>query len=66
MGAVYRPEDIVRRKRMLEQAARDLSPGQLEKVRTLFERWDESSRNELIDLLGEERATRLMKELRIL
>jgi hypothetical protein len=65
MGAVYRPEDVMRRKRMLEKAARDLAPGQLERVRELLDRWNESSKGELVKLLGEERARRLLRELGI-
>jgi hypothetical protein len=66
MAAVYRPEDVLRgRKKMLEKAARDLAPGQLEKVRELLERYDEDSKRELAGLLGEERARRLFRELKI-
>ncbi len=64
MGAVYRPEDATRRKRMLERAARDLAPGQLDRVREIIERWDQNSEKNIVKLLGEERAKRLMKELR--
>jgi hypothetical protein len=65
LGAVYRPEDVMRRKRMLEKAAKDLAPGQLERVRELLERWDEGSRRELVEMLGEERVRRLLRELGI-
>jgi hypothetical protein len=65
MGAVYRPEDVMRRRRMLEKAAKDLAPGQLERVRELLDRWDESSERKLVELLGEERARRLLRELGI-
>jgi hypothetical protein len=50
---------------MLEKAAKDLAPGQLERVRELLDRWDESSKGELVKLLGEERARRLLRELGI-
>jgi hypothetical protein len=66
MGAVYRPEDVLRgRRRMLERAASDLAPGQLERVRQLLERWNEGSRRELVELLGKERAERLLRDLKI-
>lgn len=65
MGAVLRPEDLLKgRRKALERAAGDLAPGQLERVRELLQRFDEGSRRELVDLLGEERARRLLKELR--
>lgn len=64
LGAVCRPEDVLRgRRRMLEQLARDLDPGQLEKVKQLFERWDEGSRKELFELLGDKKAKELLKQL---
>jgi type II secretory pathway predicted ATPase ExeA len=50
---------------MLEKAAKDLAPGQLERVRRLLDRWDEGSKRELVRLLGEERARQLMRELGI-
>ena len=66
MGAIYRPEDVLRgRRHMLEQAASDLAPGQLERVRQLLQRWDEQSKRELTELLGEERAKRLLRDLGI-
>jgi len=66
MGAVRRAEDVLRGRRgLLERAAADLAPGQLERVRQLLERWDEGSRRELAELLGEERARRLMRDLGI-
>lgn len=64
MGAVYRPEDALRRKRMLEKAARDLAPGQLDRVREIIERWDQNSEKEIARIIGEEKARRLLKELR--
>ncbi|MEW6222769.1 MAG: hypothetical protein AB1476_05640 [Candidatus Hadarchaeota archaeon] len=64
MGAVLRPEDLLKgRRRALERAAGDLAPGQLERVRELLQRFDERSRGELVDLLGKERTNRLLKEL---
>jgi hypothetical protein len=63
---VRRPEDVLRgRRALLERAAADLAPGQLERVRRLLERWDESARRELFELLGEERARRLLCDLGI-
>ncbi len=51
---------------MLEKAARDLAPGQVERVEEILRRWDEKSERELIKLLGEERAKRLLTDLGII
>ena len=48
---------------MLEKAARDLAPGQVERVENILRRWDEKSERELVELLGEERAKRLLADL---
>lgn len=50
---------------MLEKAARDLAPGQVERVESILRRWDEKSKQELAKLLGEERAKRLLTDLGI-
>ena len=66
MGVVFRPEDVLRgRREMLKKAARDLAPGQLERVEEILRRWDERSGQELEKLLGKERAKRLLADLRI-
>jgi len=53
------------RKHMLQKAARDLAPGQVERVEGILRRWDEKSKQELAKLLGEERAKRLLTDLGI-
>jgi hypothetical protein len=64
MGAVFKPEDVLRgRREMLRRAARDLAPGQVERVEELLKRWDKNSERELYELLGEERAKRLLSDL---
>lgn len=66
MGVVFGPEDALKgRKRMLKRAARDLSPAHVERVEDILRRWDERSEQRLIELLGEERAKRLLRELQI-
>ena len=66
MGVVFKPEDVLRgRKEVLKKAARDLAPGQVERVEDLLRRWDERSERELIELLGRERAKRLLTDLGI-
>jgi len=64
LGVVFKPEDVLKgRKHMLKKAARDLAPGQAEQVEDILRRWDENSKQELIKLLGEERARRLLIDL---
>ncbi len=64
MGAVFGPEDILKgRKHMLKKAARDLSPGQAQRVEEILHRWGEKSERELTELLGKERAKRLLTDL---
>ena len=66
MGVVFKPEDVLKgRKWMLEKALRDLAPRQIERVKEILERWDEKSEKKLIELLGEERAKRLLTDLEI-
>jgi hypothetical protein len=64
MAAVHRAEDVLRgRKKMLERAAGDLAPGQVERVRELLQRYDDDSQKEIEKILGERRARRLLKNL---
>ena len=66
MGAVFGPEDMLKgRKHMLEKAARDLGPGQVERVEEILRRWDEKSEKKLVELLGKERAKRLLTDLEV-
>lgn len=65
--AVRKPEDVLKgRRHLLEKAARDLGADQLERVRQLLERWDDKARKDLFDMLGEERAKKLLKDLGVL
>ena len=41
MGIRYRPEDILKRKKMIEKGLRDLDPGLRDLGRKLIERYDE-------------------------
>jgi hypothetical protein len=67
MGVVFGPEDVLKgREWMLKRAARDLSPAHLERVEQILHKWDEKSERKLIELLGEERAKRLLKDLGVL
>ena len=66
MGKVFRPEDITRgRKRIVEEAARDLSPGIKEATVRILESWvGKESEERLVRLLGEEEAKRLIKRMK--
>jgi len=66
LGVVFRPEDVLKgREWMFKKAIRDLAPGQTERAEELLRRWDEKARRELFELLGEEKAKRLLAELGI-
>ncbi|MEM2904550.1 MAG: hypothetical protein QW057_03395 [Candidatus Bathyarchaeia archaeon] len=66
MGITFRPEDLTRgRKRMLEQGLRDVSPGVRENVLRVLEAWEgKGSEEKLAELLGEDKARRLVKRLK--
>jgi len=66
MGKVFRPEDIARvRKKVVEEAARDLSPGIREATVRILDSWvGKESEEKLVKLLGEEEAKRLIKRIK--
>jgi len=66
MGVVYRPEDMLRgRRAIIEKGLRDASPGVRDIVMKIFEAWEgKPSEERLIELVGEEKAKRLMESLR--
>jgi hypothetical protein len=66
MGKVFRPEDITRgRRRFIEEAVRDLSPGIRETTVRILESWvGTESEERLVKLLGEEEAKRLIKRIK--
>jgi len=67
MGVVFGPEDVLKgREWVLKKAARDLSPAHIERVKQILRAWDDKSERKLIELLGEERAKRLLKDLWVL
>jgi 16S rRNA C1402 N4-methylase RsmH len=67
MGVVFGPRDVLKgRKWMMKKAARDLTSSQREAVGQILQRWeDEKAPKKIADLLGEERAKRLLKDLGI-
>ena len=66
MGRVFKPEDIARgRKRVIEDAVRDLSPGIKEATVRILGSWvGKESEERLVRLLGEEGAKRLIKRMK--
>lgn len=67
MGVVFGPEDVLKgRKEMLKKAAKDLKPADVERVEQVLRRWDKGSEKELVEMLGEERARRLLRDLKII
>ena len=66
MGKVFRPEDIAKgRKKVVEEAVRDLSPGIREATVRILDSWvGKESEERLVKLLGEEEAKRLIKRIK--
>ena len=69
MGAVYRPKDLPSgRKRIIENAVRDLSPDVKDDIIKILDSWERTgsmeSEEELRKLLGQEKADRLFKKIR--
>ena len=66
MGVVYRPEDVFKgRKGMIKKGLQDLSPGVRDIVLKIFEAWEgKRSEDKLVELLGKEKAKRLIRTLR--
>lgn len=66
MGRVFKPADLTRgRKRLIDESFRDLSPGVRDAATRLLESWrGEESEEELIRLMGEDKARRLLGKIR--
>ena len=66
MGEIFRPNDVAKgRRRMMEEATRDLTPGMRDAVMQILESWGgEESEDQLRRLLGKEDATRLLHRFR--
>jgi len=66
MGAVGRPEDLVRgRRRLVEKGLQDLSPGLRNSVVEVLQAWEgERSEEKLTDLIGKEKTRRLLESFR--
>jgi len=65
MGKVFKPKGVVKRKNMIDEAVRDLSPGIGETAKEILESWKgEESEKRLVGLLGEEEARRILKKVK--
>lgn len=64
MGKVFKPKDLLRRKRLLNEALRDLSPGVRDLAAEIIESWrGKESERRLVELLSEERARDLLRRI---
>ena len=65
VGKVFKPEDAVKRKKMIDEAVRDLSPGVGEQVKEILESWKgEESEKRLVRLLGEKEKRRVLRKVK--
>ena len=65
MGKVFKPKGVVKRKNMIDEAVRDLSPGIGETVKEVLGSWKgEESEKRLVGLLGEEEARRILRKVK--
>ena len=65
MGKVFKPKGLVKRKNMIDEAVRDLSPGIGETAKEILESWKgEESEKKLVGLLGEEETRRILKKVK--
>lgn len=65
MGKVFKPKGVVKRKNMIDEAVRDLSPGIGETAKEILESWKgEGSEKRLVGLLREEEARRILKKVK--
>jgi hypothetical protein len=66
MGAVFRPKDLPSgRKKIIENAVRDFSPDVKDDVVKILESWERTASEEkLKEILGQDRATWLLKKIK--
>jgi hypothetical protein len=66
MGKVFKPKGVVKRKNMIDEAVRDLSPGIGETAKEILDSWKgEESEKRLMRLLGEEKARQILKKVKL-
>lgn len=65
MGKVFKPEDMVERKKIIDEAVQDLTPGNRELTKRILESWKgEESEKRLVRLLGDEETKRILKKVK--
>ena len=65
MGKVFKPKDVIKQKKIIDEAVRDQSPGIGEVAKEILESWKgEESEKRLVKLLGEEEVKRVLKKLK--
>ena len=65
MGKVFNPKDIVRQKKIIDEAVRNLSPGIGDLMKEILESWKgEESEKRLVRLLGEEQTRQILKKVK--
>jgi len=65
MGKVFKPKDVIKRKNMIDEAVRDLSPGIGETAKEILESWkEEESEKRLIRLIGQEQTRQILKKVK--
>jgi len=66
MGEVFKAKDLFKgRRRMIDEAVQDLSPGVRDAVRQMLRSWEgEESERRLSQLLGDDEAKRILKKMK--
>lgn len=63
MGKVFKPEDLTKRKWIINEAVQDLSLGVRELTKNILESWmGKESKDRLLVLLGDKETERLLKK----
>jgi hypothetical protein len=66
MGEVFKAKDLFKgRRRMIDEAVQDLSPGVRDAVKQMLRSWEgEASERRLSQLLGDDEAKRILKKMK--
>ena len=65
MGKVFKPEDIIKRRKVIDEALQDLTPASREVTKRILESWKgEESEKSLSRLLGDDETRRILKKVR--
>ena len=65
MGKEFRPQDVVKRKKVIDEAVRDLSPGIGDVAKEILSSWNgNESEKKLTGLLGREQMQKILKKVK--